>query len=64
MCDLPYKPGTTKEQMIFDGWSRGFKPKQTVDELAQMGFEVSLPFVAKEFERHQDEMEAYYMRND
>ncbi len=36
-----YKEGTTLNQIIEDGWSRGFKAKQTVSEAAAMGFGIT-----------------------
>ncbi len=52
----PYKPEVTKEQIILDGWAHGFQPPQTKDELAQMGFEVTLEYIAEEFCNMDNEM--------
>jgi hypothetical protein len=35
---LPYRPGTTLEQILTDGWARGFAIPQTYDEAKEMGF--------------------------
>jgi hypothetical protein len=32
-----YKPGTTRDEMISDGWSRQFLPEQTIEEMAASG---------------------------
>lgn len=34
----PYKDGVTADDIVFDGWSRGFCVEQTLDELQAMGF--------------------------
>lgn len=34
----PYKDGTPVFEILWDGWSRGFKPEQTHAELAIMGY--------------------------
>lgn len=36
----PYKVGTTLDQIIRDGWSRGFDPEQTLREAGVMGFDL------------------------
>ena len=38
MIILPYKIGTTLEQIISDGWSRDLTLEQTLGEAALMGF--------------------------
>jgi hypothetical protein len=45
MTDKVYKEGTTIEEILIDGWSRGFHVDQTVRELKGMGFEVDEEFV-------------------
>jgi len=36
--DKPYREGTTLDQILTDGWSRGCDPEQTLDEAKAMGF--------------------------
>lgn len=59
-----YKNGVTKDQIVFDGWSRGFEVLQTVREVEAQGFEVTEDEVTSEFKRHQFDMEEYYQRDD
>ena len=33
-----YPEGTPAEEIIEDGWARGFKPEQTVQELREVGY--------------------------
>lgn len=55
-----YKPGTAKEQIIADGWARGFAVSQTVDELKAQGFEATADEVSVAFDRHQAKMEIFF----
>jgi len=36
-----YKDGTNAQDMSIDGWSRGFEPQQTLDEMRAMGVEIT-----------------------
>lgn len=36
-----YVPGTSLEAILTDGWSRDFKPAQTVSEASSMGFTIT-----------------------
>ncbi len=36
----PYKDGVTLNDIIIDGWSRGFFHCQTIDEARIMGYEI------------------------
>ena len=36
--DKPFRDGTTLDEIMQDGWSRGFNPEQTVSECVVMGF--------------------------
>lgn len=47
----PYKDWVTLEQILEDGWSRGFHAPQTKREAREMGFEVSLPEITVFWER-------------
>lgn len=37
-----YKPHVTAQEMSLDGWSRGFDPQQTLEEMTAMGIDISL----------------------
>jgi len=56
-----YKDGTTKEQIIYDGWSRGFDISQVIDEVNDQGFTVTHDEVKAAYNKHQDEMEYCFM---
>ena len=46
---LPYKQGTPLNIIIGDGWSRGFKVEQTVNEAKLMGYDVNIEYVRDMF---------------
>ena len=49
----PYRAGTPATAIVADGWSRGFKPQQTVEELHIMGFtNATIQAVADMFEEY------------
>lgn len=41
--DKPYREGTSLEEIIKDGWSRGFAIGQIVHEAKAMGYSITLP---------------------
>jgi hypothetical protein len=45
----PYKEGTTLEQILADGWCRGFDPRQTQKEAETMGYRVSIAEIAADW---------------
>ena len=51
-----YKPSVGLEAIIWDGWSRGFYPMQTLQEARAMGFVVSLEWIQAHWERMTREM--------
>lgn len=55
-----YRQGTTKEQILFDGWSRGLSISQVVSEVKAQGFQTDDDEVQAAFNIHQREMEDYY----
>ncbi len=56
-----YKPGTTLEQIIRDGWSRDFKAEQTHSEAVANGYEVTLECVKRWWEEFNVE---YYRKTN
>lgn len=59
-----HKDGTTKDQMIFDGWSRGFSVSQVASEVEAQGYESDYAEIQVEFDKHQAEMEEFYQRRN
>ena len=59
-----YKPGTSQADIIFDGWARGLDVAQIASELEASGFTVTEKDVQRECSTHQDNMEAFFQRND
>lgn len=60
MSKKPYHDHVSFEEIIEDGWSRGFDPEQTVDEAAAMGYTVTLFEVQERWKEHQKVMDDYY----
>jgi hypothetical protein len=56
----PYRDNTPLEEILRDGWSRGFLPEQTIEEASAMGFKVSEEDVDIAWHNFQTEMEAYF----
>lgn len=56
----PYKDHVTPEQILMDGWSRGFDPSQTQDELKQMGHTRTIQEIREHWAILEADMEAYY----
>lgn len=52
----PYVDGTSLEDIIEDGWSRGFPPSQTIEEAKMMGFDLPLWYLLAEWERYEQAM--------
>lgn len=50
----PYVDGISLEDIIEDGWSRGFPPSQTIEEAKMMGFDLPLWYLLAEWERYND----------
>ena len=55
-----YKEGTTLDEIIFDGWSRGFIVEQTLSEAVLQGFEVTREEVIKAWHKHDEEMDKFF----
>ena len=55
----PYKDNVTLSYIIKDGWSRGFRPEQTISEAKEMGFELSLDELLQEWENHNKQYEEF-----
>lgn len=49
-----YKECTPLAEIIYDGWSRGFQPKQSVIEAEQSGYYVTLEHVMDMYSKHDD----------
>ena len=56
----PYKTGTPLDEIIRDGWSRGFKFEQTIEEAKIMGFIITEEDLLKEWDRLEYEMIEYF----
>lgn len=46
----PYRPGTPRNHIIEDGWSRGFSIMQTWNELHNMGYNTDIEEVNRIWE--------------
>ncbi len=57
MKKKPYKDWVSLYQIVKDGWSRGFKPEQTVDEAGIMGYSITLEEVNELWEGFKKEYE-------
>jgi hypothetical protein len=57
----PYVDGVSLEDIIEDGWSRGFPPSQTIEEAKMMGFDLPLEHLLAEWQRYDDAMVAVFM---
>lgn len=55
----PYKDGVTLEQILLDGWSRGFLAEQTVEECAEMGYIVDYGYVNEYWKTLSEEYSTY-----
>ena len=58
----PYKDNVTLSYIIKDGWSRGFRPEQTISEAKEMGFELSLDELLQEWEKYSKQYEEFYSK--
>ena len=56
----PYKEGTPLEEIIKDGWSRGFRYEQTLYEAKEMGYELSKARLVREWDRLEFQMKVYF----
>jgi len=56
----PYKDSATLDDIITDGWSRGFEIEQTMDECRMMGYEVDYNLVFDKWELLTTEMDEYF----
>lgn len=54
----PYREGTSALHIIVDGWSRGFKIEQTMQELKTMGYETDQKYVQIEWDVLNEKFEA------
>jgi len=52
-----YRDNTPAQSMSTDGWSRGFKIKQTFDEMVAMGVEITL----EQIQAHWDKLDSGYL---
>lgn len=55
----PYKDGVTLEQILLDGWSRGFQAAQTVEECNIMGYTIDLEHVNTYWKTLNEEYSTY-----
>lgn len=60
MSKKPYHDHVSLEEIIEDGWSRGFVPEQTVDGAAAMGYTVTLFEVQERWKEYRKVMDDYY----
>lgn len=58
--NLPYRPGTTADQIIEDGFYRGFAIPQTYDELKQMGYQVKPSAIMARWNELEKEMIEFF----
>lgn len=56
-----YVRGTPLKQILFDGWSRGFDPEQTLKEASAAGYSMCVvkPLIVPTWARFDAEMWAY-----
>ncbi len=55
----PYKDGTPLNAIIRDGWSRGFKPQQTLDEAHTMRHDLMEEQLKIAWDKLTDEFDAW-----
>jgi hypothetical protein len=55
-----YKPHVTAQEMSIDGWSRGFQPSQTLEEMRSMGVDITEEQLTKHWKALQDAFEKPY----
>lgn len=55
-----YRDGTTLDQIIFDGWSRGFLPDQTLCEALAQGYSVTLDQILLRWSDLDKEYQQYF----
>lgn len=53
MSNKPYKDRVSLEEIMHDGWSRGFNPEQTLAEARDMGFTITPDLLSITWEEHQ-----------
>jgi len=58
-----YAPGTSLADILTDGWARGFRVTQTMEEAESMGYEVTEDEIVDSWE-HQDEAFKRYLNYD
>jgi hypothetical protein len=51
-----YRPGVGLQAILWDGWSRGFYPRQTLVEARAQGFVVSLEWIEAHWQAMTNEM--------
>lgn len=56
---MVYKEGTPLEEIIKDGWARGFYQTQTLQEARDMGYNITEEYVVEEWAKLEEE----YWRN-
>ena len=54
----PYRAGVSADDIVFDGWSRGFTVEQTLEELQSMGFLTDRNAVLQTWQQYDADMEA------
>jgi len=62
MITPAYKIGTPLAEIILDGWARGFKVPQTMEEAESMGYEVTEEEIIDAWE-YQDKMFRVYLHS-
>ena len=48
---MKYKEGTTRQQIIEDGWSRGFRPIQIFHELTEQGLTLDIKTIHRKLKQ-------------
>ena len=54
-----YIDGTTLQDILSDGWSRGFQASQTIDEANSMGFTVTELEVLETWEKFDKKLDSW-----
>lgn len=56
----PYKDGVSLEDIIEDGWSRGFQTSQVIGEAHQMGYNITRREVMDKYIEYESKMEDFH----
>ena len=59
MNKKPFKKGTSSLHIVVDGWSRGFKIEQTMQELKAMGYDTDQKYVLMEWDELDNKFESW-----